>query len=92
MLTPVIASFPSACIFAFTGIGLGAVAFVILAKLGSSQVAQGIVFTLVIYLFSILKAMSMKFFGLALLGILISFAGLYTVRMRLSHIEQSAAI
>lgn len=68
----------AACVFAFTGIGLGAVAFVILAKLGSSQVAQGIVFTLVIYLFSVLKAMSMKFFGLALLGILISFAGLYT--------------
>jgi hypothetical protein len=68
------------------------VAFVILAKLGSSQVAQGIVFTLVIYLFSVLKAMSMKFFGLALLGILISFAGLYTVRLHGSLGQHSASL
>ena len=59
---------------------MGAVAFVILAKLAHAPVAQGIVFVIVLYLFSLLKGLSMKFFGLALLGILVSFAGIYTVR------------
>ena len=61
--------------------GLGAVAFVILAKLANAPVAQGIVFVIVVYLFSLLKAKSMKFFGTALLGILVSFAGIYTVSL-----------
>lgn len=51
----------------------------ILAKLAHAPVAQGIVFLVVLYFFSILKGLSMKFFGLALLGILVSFAGIYTV-------------
>jgi hypothetical protein len=58
---------------------MGAVAFVILAKLAHAPVAQGIVFVIILYGFSLLKGLSMKFFGLALLGILVSFAGIYTV-------------
>lgn len=69
----------TATIFGLVGVGLGAIAFVILAKLAKAPVAQGIVFVIIVYLFSLLKARSMKFFGTALLGILVSFAGIYTV-------------
>lgn len=83
----VIAGFPGAnvgqtavsSLLGLVGVGLGAVAFVVLAKLAHAPVGQGIVFVIFVYLFSLLKAKSMMFFGLSLLGILVTFAGLYTV-------------
>lgn len=68
-----------AATFGLVGVGLGSIAFVILAKLAVAPVAQGIVFVIIVYLFALLKAKSMKFFGTALLGTLVSFAGIYTV-------------
>lgn len=65
-------------VLALTGVGAGSVGFVLLAKLVGSQVAQGFVFAALVYVFGLVKAQSMKWFPLALLGILMSFNGIYT--------------
>jgi hypothetical protein len=83
---PVVAGFPGAnygqstisVIFAMLGIGLGALFFFILAKLAHAPVAQGILWAIFVYFFSIMKSKSLMFFGFALLGILVTFAGIYT--------------
>jgi hypothetical protein len=60
------------------GVGLGSIGFVILAKLVHAPVAQGFVFAAIVYLFALVKAQGLKWFALALLGILMAFNGIYT--------------
>lgn len=50
--------------------------FVVLAKLGHSQVAQGFVFFIICYAFALVKNLSFRYFGFALLGIIMSFSGI----------------
>ncbi|BGP28655.1 hypothetical protein JCM10296v2_000391 [Rhodotorula toruloides] len=63
--------------FAALGVGLGGAAFAILAKLGHSQVAQGFVFAVFVYLAALVKAQSIRYFGASLLFIILAFSGIY---------------
>ncbi|KDE05411.1 hypothetical protein MVLG_04206 [Microbotryum lychnidis-dioicae p1A1 Lamole] len=63
---------------AAVGVGMGAVMFVILGHLGHAAVAQGFIFAIYVYFMAIIKAQSMRFFGLSLLAILMGFNGIYT--------------
>ncbi|TNY20614.1 hypothetical protein DMC30DRAFT_416809 [Rhodotorula diobovata] len=65
-------------LLAAIGVGLGGGAFAILAKLGGSQVAQGFVFFVLVYLAALVKAQSLRYFGLSLLFIILAFSGIYT--------------
>ncbi|BGP44750.1 hypothetical protein JCM10450v2_000564 [Rhodotorula kratochvilovae] len=65
-------------VFAALGVGLGGAAFAILAKLGGSQVAQGFVFLIFVYIAALIKAQSMRYFGASLLFIILAFSGIYT--------------
>lgn len=63
--------------FAALGVGLGGGAFAILAKLGHSQVAQGFVFAVFVYVAALVKAQSIRYFGASLLFIILAFSGIY---------------
>ncbi|GAA6050447.1 hypothetical protein JCM3770_002600 [Rhodotorula araucariae] len=65
-------------IFGALGVGLGGAAFAILAKLGHTQVAQGFVFLVFVYIAALIKAQSMRYFGGSLLFIILAFSGIYT--------------
>lgn len=56
---------------------MGGAAFAILAKLGHSQVAQGFVFAVFVYLAALVKAQSIRYFGASLLFIILAFSGIY---------------
>ncbi|KAM0753235.1 hypothetical protein T439DRAFT_323872 [Meredithblackwellia eburnea MCA 4105] len=60
------------------GVGAGAVGFLILAKLGHSQVAQGFVFFVMLYFLALIKAQSLRYFAFSLLAIIMAFSGIYT--------------
>lgn len=62
--------------FGALGVGTGGLGFFVLAKLSKSQVAQGFVFFIIVYFYSIAKALSMRYFGFSLLGIIMSFSGI----------------
>ncbi|KAF8600286.1 hypothetical protein BDV93DRAFT_476704 [Ceratobasidium sp. AG-I] len=68
----------TATFFALLGVCLGALNFLILAKLGHVPVAQAVVFTIMVYLMALIKAQGLKYFGFSLLAILMSFNGIYT--------------
>ncbi|GAA5995099.1 uncharacterized protein JCM10292_004539 [Rhodotorula paludigena] len=65
-------------IFAALGVGLGGGAFAILAKLGHSRVAQGFLFAVMVYFAALVKAQSLRYFGMSLLFIILAFSGIYT--------------
>ncbi|KPV78386.1 uncharacterized protein RHOBADRAFT_49163 [Rhodotorula graminis WP1] len=65
-------------LFAAIGVGLGGGAFAILAKLGGSRVAQGFVLAIFVYLAALVKAQSLRYFGMSLLFIILAFSGAYT--------------
>ncbi|KAK4696212.1 hypothetical protein P7C70_g8416, partial [Phenoliferia sp. Uapishka_3] len=60
------------------GVGVGALGFLILAKLGKSPVAQGFVFFVMLYFLALVKAQSMRYFAFSLLAIIMAFSGIYT--------------
>lgn len=60
------------------GVAVGALFFFILAKLGSSRVAQGFVWFVMVYALALVKAQSMRYFAFSLLGLLVAFSGIYT--------------
>ncbi|CAE6533569.1 unnamed protein product [Rhizoctonia solani] len=64
--------------FALLGVSIGALNFLILAKLGHEPVAQAVVFAFMVYLLALIKAQGLKYFGFSLLAILMSFNGIYT--------------
>ncbi|SCV68572.1 BQ2448_693 [Microbotryum intermedium] len=65
-------------VMAYFGVLIGAVMFVILGHLGHAPVAQGFILAIHIYFMAVVKAQSMRFFGLSLLSILMAFNGIYT--------------
>ncbi|GAA5834027.1 hypothetical protein JCM9279_004193 [Rhodotorula babjevae] len=65
-------------LFAAIGVGLGGGAFAILAKLGGSRVAQGFVLAIFVYLAALVKAQSLRYFGMSLLFVILAFSGAYT--------------
>ncbi|KAF8488906.1 hypothetical protein JB92DRAFT_1405681 [Gautieria morchelliformis] len=67
-----------AVVLGLSGVSLGCVGFVILAKLNPWPVAQGVVFAVMIYLMALVKAIGQRWFGFSLLFILQSFNGIYT--------------
>ncbi|CAE6534018.1 unnamed protein product [Rhizoctonia solani] len=68
----------TATFFALLGVSIGALNFLILAKLGHEPVAQAVVFAVMVYLLALIKAQGLKYFGFSLLAILMSFNGIYT--------------
>ncbi|KAL5632771.1 hypothetical protein ACGC1H_005649 [Rhizoctonia solani] len=68
----------TATFFALLGVSIGALNFLILAKLGHEPVAQAVVFAFMVYLLALIKAQGLKYFGFSLLAILMSFNGIYT--------------
>jgi hypothetical protein len=65
----------TATFYALLGVCLGALNFLILAKLHHVPVAQAVVFTIMVYLLALIKAQGLKYFGFSLLAILMSFNG-----------------
>ncbi|KAG8728006.1 hypothetical protein FRC11_011969, partial [Ceratobasidium sp. 423] len=68
----------TATFFSLLGVSIGALNFLILAKLGHVPVAQAVVFAVMVYLLALIKAQGLKYFGFSLLAILMSFNGIYT--------------
>ncbi|KAJ1303164.1 hypothetical protein OPQ81_011365 [Rhizoctonia solani] len=68
----------TATFFAILGVCIGALNFLILAKLGHVPVAQAVVFAIMVYFLALIKAQGLKYFGFSLLAILMSFNGVYT--------------
>ncbi|KAI5481791.1 hypothetical protein MNV49_000068 [Pseudohyphozyma bogoriensis] len=66
-------------VLGMAGVGFGAVFFVILAKLGHSQVAQGFVFFVMLYFLALIKAQSLRYFAFSLLAIIMAFSGMYAI-------------
>ncbi|GAA5925622.1 hypothetical protein JCM10213_008838 [Rhodosporidiobolus nylandii] len=64
--------------FGALGVAVGGLCFLILAKLGHSQVAQGFVLAVFVYFLALIKAQSMRYFAFSLLAILLAFSGIYT--------------
>ncbi|MBW0465952.1 hypothetical protein O181_005667, partial [Austropuccinia psidii MF-1] len=92
-----IAGFPGAsvgaCLESITmaslGIATGAINFVILAKLTSYPVPQGLIFFLMLYIFALIKTVQPKYLIFSLFCILMTWNGFYTPFL-LSHRNFSA--
>lgn len=61
-----------------SGVGLGGLFFLILAKLAPWPVPQAVVFWFMVYFLALIKAQGIRYFAFSLLAILVTFSGIYT--------------